>query len=317
MLRERHDALPGPSPDAVAEARHRLQAHMRQAPQPRRHRRLVRRALLAGGLAVALTGAAVAVQVVDDDTPVLRATPAAAVVLDRAAAAAERQPDPKPRPDQFVFAESRSVYRDNKQAQHVWERRSWLAVDGARAGWAVTRTDGGPWGGGPLAQPGGGPLGDDSAYARLAKLPRDPDKLLRALAGRPTGRSNDPARDRTPEEQAFTEIQDVLSEALVPPSLRAAMFRTLKRIDGVTVVPDVADAAGRRGIAVAMTIQGLREEIIFDRRSHVVLGRREILADAVTYNRFYKDWRGTPQGTVLATTALLRTAIVDRTEQLP
>ena len=332
MLRDHHDAQPSPSPDTVVKARARLAAHTR----PRRMPRLGRlsRGTAAAGLALAV--GLVAVQVIHDDGKdgVLNAEPASATeVLDRAATAARRQRDPHPRAGQFVFAESLDDHYDSgidpdSRTKPGWtksHRRVWLPVDGKQNGLLkeqTTLSHGTPvrqaWSTTPLKQPDGGPLGDPNNYTALNRLPRDPDKLLTELHRMyPAAHSTDPVRDRTADEKVFNGIQGMVAESYLPPSLRAALFQATKKIPGITLVKDSADAAGRHGIAVALTFkEGIREEIIFDRRTYAPLGSRTVLSDARAYDKLFVDLKGVPQGQTLSRTALLSTEIVDRPGQL-
>lgn len=332
MLRDHHDAQPSPSPDAVVTARARLAAHTR----PRRLPRLGRLSLGAVAAGLALAVGLVAVQVINGDGKegVLNAEPASATeVLDRAATAARHQHDPHPRAGQFVFAESLDDYYDSginpdSHTKPGWtknHRRVWLPVDGKQNGLLkeqTTLSHGKPvkqaWSTTPLEQPGGGPLNDPNNYAALNQLPRDPDKLLTELHRMyPATHSTDPARDRTADEKVFDGIQGMVAEHYLPPSLRAALFQAAEKIPGITLVKDSADAAGRHGIAVALTFkEGIREEIIFDRRTYAPLGSRTVLADTRAYNKLFADMKGVPQGQTLSLTALLSTKIVDHPEQL-
>ncbi|MCO5973847.1 CU044_5270 family protein [Actinoallomurus soli] len=324
MLRDHHDAQPAPSPAAVRAARARLAARARSRRRAVPH--LGRLSLGIGALGVAACTGLVVVQATGDGEHgrTLNAVPAAAVqVLDRAATAARRQPDPRPRADQYVFAESLDGgYASGPGYAPRWQdmrRRIWLPVDGRREGLLRERrtagggsTTGG-WTTTALKQPGGGPLGDPNNYTSLDRLSRDPGKLLAQLHQRyPAQHSADPARDRSADEQVFDGIRGMVAESYLPPSLRAALFQATKRIKGITLVGDSTDAAGRHGVAVALTFrEGIREEIIFDRRTYAPLGSRTVLADAAAYHRLFADLKGVPQGRTLSAAALLSTRIVD------
>ncbi|MFF4772132.1 CU044_5270 family protein [Microtetraspora fusca] len=330
MLRDHHDAQPAPSPATVRAARERLAAHSRS----RRLRvpRLGRLSLGIGALGLAACVGLVVVQVINDDTRVstLNAVPAGAVqVLDRAATAARQQDDPRPRADQYVFAESQSGdYVSGPGQTPKWQgmrRMIWLPVDGKREGLLrERRTAGGgsttgAWSTTVLRQPGGGPLDVQNNYAALDRLSRDPDELLAQLQRRyPAQHSSDPARDRSADEQVFDGIRRMVAESYLPPSLRAALFQATKKIKGITLVEDSIDAAGRHGVAVALTFhEGVRQEIVFDRQTYAPLGSRSVLADAAAYNRLFSDLKGVPQGRTLSATALVNTRIVDAPGRLP
>ncbi|MEV5705616.1 CU044_5270 family protein [Actinoallomurus sp. NPDC052274] len=328
MLRDHHDAQPAPSPAAVRVARERLaaRARSRRPLVPR----LGRLSLGVGALGLAACTGLVVVQAIDDGDQgrTLNAAPAAVQVLDRAATAARGQRDPHPRADQYVFAESvDGGYASGPGYSPRWQgmrRKVWLPVDGKRNGLLQEREtagDGpakGGWNTTVLKQPGGGPLGDPNDYASLDRLSRDPDKLLAQLHQRyPARHSSDPARDRSADEQVFNGITGMVAESYLPPSLRAALFQATKKIKGITLVGDSTDAAGRHGVAVALSFrEGIREEIIFDRTTYAPLGSRTVLADAAAYNRLFADMKGVPQGRTLSTAAMLSTRIVDRPGRL-
>jgi len=79
-------------------------------------------------------------------------------------------------------------------------------------------------------------------------------------------------------------------------------------------VQDAVDAAGRHGVAVARLDEtgGQREEWIFDKKSHVFLGEREVQV---------KQNKGTEAlikpGTVTFTSAVINRAVVDGIKQTP
>ncbi|GLY91276.1 CU044_5270 family protein [Actinoallomurus iriomotensis] len=331
MLRDHHDAQPSPSADSVVAARARLAAHAR----PRRLQlpRLGRLALGAGALGAALAVGLVVVQVVDGDREpgVLKAEPAsAAEVLSNAATAARHRHDPEPRPTQFVYTEVlRSEYGSGgvRGAQRGWQNmhfRTWIPADGKADGLLQEKRTGGgapageAWSTSPLRQPNGGPLDDPNNYLSLDRLPRDPDRLLAELHRRYPGRhSADPIRDRSSDEEVFDGVEEMVTQSYVPPTLRAALFQATKKIPGITLVKDAVDAAGRHGVAVALTFKdGTREEIIFDRGSYVPLGSRDVLDDPAAYNRRFTDLKGVARGQTLSVTALLSTRVVDRPGRL-
>jgi hypothetical protein len=153
----------------------------------------------------------------------------------------------------------------------------------------------------------------------------DPDGLLAAIyqlvqnpacAPVPVG---DTVRDR-----AFLLI-DAMLETVMPAEVRAALYRALARIPGVTVVQGATDAAGRRGVAFARAaaIEGpgssgwLRVEIILDGHTYRYLGARQV----VTSDHFVPNVgrRGTwfRKGQVLVSRAQLALAVVNAPCQRP
>ncbi|MCO5992581.1 CU044_5270 family protein [Actinoallomurus rhizosphaericola] len=109
---------------------------------------------------------------------------------------------------------------------------------------------------------------DALGYRQLAALPSDPAALLDRLYTRQGDR--DPGR-------AFDQIQTLMSEVVVPPATRAALYRATALIPGVRVVSDSQDALGRKGIAVAFDKDGERTEWVFDKTSFAYLGDRDYL----------------------------------------
>jgi hypothetical protein len=116
-------------------------------------------------------------------------------------------------------------------------------------------------------------------------------------------------------------------ETLLPAEVRAALYRALAKIPGVTVVQGITDAAGRRGVALARAaaIEGpgssgwLRLEIILDRDSYRYLGARHV----VTRDHFIPNTPSGSKGTwfrkgqVLVSRAQLALAVVDAPCQRP
>ncbi|TCC00339.1 hypothetical protein E0H26_01155 [Micromonospora zingiberis] len=147
-------------------------------------------------------------------------------------------------------------------------------------------------------------LPDMPPNAEVVDLPGDPDELLAKLHRERDERGRGSSRDGA----AFTAIGDLLRESLLPPPTSATLYRAAARIAGVEVVRGVTDAAGRRGIAVARTEQGRRDEWIFDERTFEYLGERSYLV---------ADTADGPAGTVLATAAVLRRAVVPERGQRP
>jgi hypothetical protein len=67
----------------------------------------------------------------------------------------------------------------------------------------------------------------------------------------------------------------ILRENLLPPRTEAAIFRAMKKIPGVTLVDNAADA--RPAIALGRTTEGwLHEEVLLDPKSYAYLGERAI-----------------------------------------
>jgi hypothetical protein len=245
------------------------------------------------------------------------ATPAvltAAYVLNRAASTAASSSRPVPRPGQFIYVSSVTMYVSTeigRSGDQSWlyrtRRQIWQSVDGRRAGLLQIVDRGNvklPWGPVPPANsdlpagwtplppascPGAAPA--RGTYAFLASLPTDPGRLRTWIYRHPGG-------GNTADAQAWSDIGDMLREMLVPPKVAAALFRVAATIPGATVVPHAADAVGRAGVGVSRS----GAELIFDPKTYQLIGEGAVLTRPV-------PGQG-PAGTVVASTAQLREAVV-------
>lgn len=130
-------------------------------------------------------------------------------------------------------------------------------------------------------------------YRFMQALPTDPPALLRLIQ----------QTDGHPGLYwwAFSTIGTLLYNE-PPPPVTAALYRAAALIPGVTVVPDATDTIGRPGVAVAFTFQGIRTEWIFSKQTLQYLGSREI---------------DTANGTLISQQAIQQRAIVDHAGQTP
>jgi hypothetical protein len=184
------------------------------------------------------------------------------------------------------------------------------------------------------------PCTPEPAY-RPDSVPTDPDRLRAhvydpAVAGEqyvyvpgagPSGKGG--FVRLSVHQRAFQEIIGLLY-ANHSPAVQEAAFRAAERIPGVRVREDVADAAGRIGIAVTRTEAGAREELVFDPRTYRYLGHNAIVAelDASSVDITSLPERGRnvsavvhrgpgKPGDIIQKSALLGIAIVDRAGQRP
>ncbi|GAT70835.1 RNA polymerase sigma (70) factor [Planomonospora sphaerica] len=147
--------------------------------------------------------------------------------------------------------------------------------------------------------------GNPYAYGLLAAYPTDPDELLTKIyAGLGSGLHDGTTRD----QQAFNAVGEILDGAVLPPDLGAALYRAVAKIPGVVLVDRAQDAAGRTGIAVAREDDGARTEWIFDPETLEYLGERKVQVKATRWLR---------PGTLLSTSAVLESAIVDGKGEVP
>ncbi|WP_268812588.1 CU044_5270 family protein [Embleya scabrispora] len=183
-------------------------------------------------------------------------------------------------------------------------REAWKAVDGARPG--LAREPGRPRRADeePIeadARPGELGYNRSTNYRHLSTLPTDPDAMYRWLRAQ----ADDNADDRNPDQDDFVLVSELLDESLMPPKVGAALYRAAARIPGVLVVPDVVDAADRHGVTIVRYDSynpGVRDELIFDKDTLRFIGSRRVATKATD---------SIEAGQVLATSAVLETAVVD------
>ncbi|MGN9906296.1 CU044_5270 family protein [Phytohabitans sp. LJ34] len=229
------------------------------------------------------------------DEPVAAPPRSAAEVLAGAALAAQQ--GMAVRPDQFIFVESIQVDTPGTAGM---SRRIWLSADGRRAGllhvqprgsksgwWQTSLEDcpGGVWRtarqGTPIACERSATGGADRSAA-----PADATAMEGYL------------RDRGGD--VFTAARDLLRDSYLRPESQVALFQVLGRQPGVTADDGVTDAAGRRGVSVGVSRDGVRTELVFDATTYKYLGERVVRGEQVVRE-----------------SAQLRVAIVDRPGQLP
>jgi hypothetical protein len=320
-------ALDPPDPNPPAALFHRVNDGRRAHPVPRVRRRLVWPAASVGAVAAAavavvlLTGSpATVTSHAPQGLSTVTGAPLDAVrVLTLAAEQTKTHADLTAKPDQFVFVESVKRY---ELIDPVTPRTSfltrfeqqWLSADGTHTGQYRDRPwpGNGAWTSGPVAACSDGELtgGEVSASkpctptpAYLASLPTGAD-AMRAYLYR---------AGRSPDDAAFTTAQNVLSASWLRPQVQAAVFAAVARIPGVTVDEHATDLTGRKAIEVSRGSGLLRAGLLFDPTTYAFLG----LANAVDHLPTFKSTQPGFQLSVLAGTAVLRTAVVDRPGQQP
>ncbi|MDX3229724.1 CU044_5270 family protein [Streptomyces sp. ME19-01-6] len=135
-----------------------------------------------------------------------------------------------------------------------------------------------------VSRPGSAPgkpyvIGRAVDLPELQALPADPDKLKADLLTGYTGRAKRLSASR--EEFLFDAAQGLILDLPVRPAVRAAAFRMLADLDGITVLDHVTDVSGRTGTAVTINKEGrgggtAQHRIIFDRATS-----RGLTADTV------------------------------------
>jgi hypothetical protein len=253
------------------------------------------------------------------------------------AAPAANAAEPTPRPHQWIYTKQLTVESGGKP----WTYEHWLRVDGRLYANAhnndlrAARVEGVRQF--PLPQWSRCPPGKREQLARIrpavglgrffpnpAAVPSDPDGLLAAVYRLVEDPDCAPVLGDNVQDRAFHLIGAMLS-TVQPAEVRAALYRALPTIPGVTVVQGATDAAGRRGLAfvraAAIEVPGssrwLRMEIILDPNTYRYLGARHV----VTRDHFLPDMgpRGTRfrKGQVLISRAQLALAVVDAPCQRP
>ncbi|QKG20795.1 hypothetical protein ACTIVE_2433 [Actinomadura verrucosospora] len=221
-----------------------------------------------------------------------------AAVLDRAAERAAA--DPVPRPGQFVYQDVVELRRVMNNGRWYKDRnQSWISVDGTKPGLVRLKNSIRPRPGEHIPPDGESviaPCGQGAPIDRpyLGDLPADPDALLRLLAA-----NGDGGR----AERQWNTATDLIDRP-APPRVRAALFRAIAKIRGVRLRTGAVDAAGRHGVAITRTQDGVREELVFDPATHRYLGDRDVVTRS-------SEQLGA-RGSVLFASAVMSTEIVDR-----
>jgi hypothetical protein len=305
----------GPTPKARDAGREALLAELRRPVAAERSARWRGpRRLLATAAAVAAVTACVTLAQTLGGTPERGVLPGlsaanAAQLGELAAAAAEREPWVRPRPDQWVYQRTRNAdggFDMNRAWEGVDPRHTndvsrWTRVDGE--GFATIGENGRL--SVHIERPGdgiaasGGPMFGVWNYH---ELPTEPAALLARLKTPYEGQTSP-----TTDVRVFGIITAMLDDPM-PPRLRAALFRLLPTLEGVTMRRDVPDQIGRRGVAFENSDKWERAELIVDPGSFRYLGYR------ITALRDHADGQGnvTKAGTTITSSATVASRIVDQ-----
>jgi len=244
----------------------------------------------------------------------------AAQLLDKIATAAARQPRLSVRDDQYMYIASKDRFSSTTVTtggqrtvvEPLHKREIWLSVSDVCKPGLLKDPSPGPAiklndGGGRCPNRGGW---GDPTYRFLQSLPTDPHTLLNTIYAVTKGQG------QSPDQEAFTTIGDMLREAIAPPDISAALYRTAALIPGVRVIPHATDILGRTGIGVQFARKvtqspapGVPYRETFDPNGPTwIFNPRTLL--------WMGESDGTLHGKVMGSVVLSR-AIVDRLGQLP
>lgn len=327
LLRKVRDDVAEPSTTAVNAGRAALldAAAPTSAKPATRHRGLKRAGWTTLGVVVA--GGVVATLVLTNVVGLAGwrggADAAAADSLGRAAAAAITTSDPVVGPGQYLKVSTKAVYSvdgdlgvtlqsqdgemyipADRDDDWVWVRQPSAIVRafGAESEQQVAQA----------GEAGRDPKATQAEVVRAAKgafyngqplnfrqdsLPRDPQQLLNYIYRTTTGQGP------SPDGEALVFIADTLRTGVAPADLRAALYRAVAGIPGVTISDRAATLDGRTGVAFGRDeVNGLRQEIIIDPNTGLLIGEREVVLRSGVYP-------GVPVGTVSGWTSVTTTVV--------
>lgn len=288
-----------------------------QAPHMTRPRlRLLRPAVWVPTAALALAGALTVGLVTNMDSGYgveASGSEPAVVLLDRIADVAAKTEATPVRDDQLVYIKSLDAGAECQEdglcvPGKLSQREAWWSQEPGPVKQLALFYENGDYV--PLREllpPGspGTPAGiDRPTYEWLASLPTDQDELLDEL-----GRLTKKEKGQERAQAVFDKIGELLGKVM-PPRTAAALYEAAAKIPGVTRIEDAVDPAGRNGVGIRRVDKRSTwaTEWIFDRDTLAYLGERTYLS---------KDGKTGKKGTMLAETAILKQAVVDKYRQRP
>ncbi|TCC65653.1 hypothetical protein E0H73_01570 [Kribbella pittospori] len=150
----------------------------------------------------------------------------------------------------------------------------------------------------------------------VARLPRDPDKLLAAL------RADDPGRPahcppghpdcgipaarsaEAVDNQAFDRVATVMASGIAPADLRAALYQAARKMPGIQLQAEAVNLDGKTGRAIGrVQFLGVRQDLIIDAETGQFLGLREVATVTAPPN-FDGDRQPLVRGDVVSWTSI-------------
>jgi hypothetical protein len=194
--------------------------------------------------------------------------------IELAASYAAAQPFTAPRPDQWIYIETKHVAKGamalSKGAVTDSTSREWKRADGTKIAALV---DGKLHVQQNIAHLVGFSKND---YASMAALPSDPQELL-ALFRKELQDPNAPTvTEQQIDSATFTTIARLLEDNLLPPEVTAALLRAAAAIPGVTQSPEAIAVDGREVIAVGLVTDWMREDILIASDTKEFVGYRGV-----------------------------------------
>ena len=266
-------ATPGPSSDTVRKRRGELEQLIREQSRARTRRRGRRMAGI--GLAAAAVAVAVTATVMFTSGPP-RTRPGAPV---RSTAMGHRPAPAKQSVQQMLLTAAASAQRAPAGSGTYWYVRVRAATGNGNKLYLAeswTKRDGQTWirdqkGGTPIELPRSpavlGPFflgGRELRFHQLQHLPADPAALTRWIvtnAARHGGKSGGPVPSKAQErEDIFDSLISLLSELPATPQVRAAAFRALAALPGVT---SLGQAGGGQGVRFTL-LGGQQATLVID-----------------------------------------------------
>lgn len=227
--------------------------------------------------------------------------PAAASLLHRFAHIARNAaPESAPQPGQFVYSKTRMIDSRvfvSKDGTYRFliivpaTEQRWLGLDGS--GRVVTTTGQAP--DFPMQADraaydayiasGGDPIEDwgktvtdvykpgELSWRDTSTLPTDPTALGQLIEERQIVSGPDG------DWESFALATDLLRDSYARPELRAALYTYMAGLSGIEVLGSTTDSTGRPGVALASSHDGVRYEVVFDRKTGNILEERSVALD--------------------------------------